>query len=357
MTRTIDANELEVRVAAVMTAAGCSVAEGKRVARRLVGANLVGHDSHGVVRTSRYVAMLEAGRQVADVAVTVESDSEAFAIVDGRFGMGQTVGEQAVQLGIDKCVAGGVSIIALRHAGHLGRIGDWAEMAAEAGLVSIHFVNVAGSNLVAPFGAISRRMATNPVAIGVPRGDDEPPVILDFATSIVAEGKALIASQGGAVLPGDALINGDGELTNDPHALYGDKPPSEPGTKGGAGALRAMGDHKGSGLSMMCELLAGVLTRSGTANDETFCNGMLSIYLDPAVVAEDRDEFIAEVQRYVEWFLSAEPAAGHDAVLAPGDVERAKRADRLANGIELADDTWQSIVDAAHHVGLDPSDW
>ncbi len=357
MTVVVPADRLEDHVAAVITAGGCSEVEGRRVAHRLVGANLVGHDSHGVVRTLRYVGMLESGRQVAGVTVDIESESDVFAIVDGKFGMGQTVGEQAVQLGIEKCQGEGVSIIALRHAGHLGRIGDWAEMAAAEGLVSIHFVNVAGSNLVAPFGAISRRMATNPVAIGVPRGTGEAPVILDFATSIVAEGKALIASQGGPALPSNALINGEGEITGDPVALYGEGDQNVPGSQAGDGALRAMGDHKGSGLSMMCELLAGVLTRSGTAKDQKFCNGMLSIYLDPAVVAGDAEEFAAEVSDYVEWFTSAEAAQGHERVLAAGDSELAKRAHRLEHGIELADNTWESIKTAARQVGLDPATW
>ena len=115
----------------------------------------------------------------------------------------------------------GLSLVALRNSGHIGRIGDWAEMAAEAGLVSVHFVNASGSVLVAPFGGSERRLSTAPFAVGVPR-PGQAPIILDFATSVVAEGKVLVASQGGKSLPADALIDSDGKLSADPRVLYGE---------------------------------------------------------------------------------------------------------------------------------------
>ncbi len=142
-------------------------------------------------------------------------------MVDGLHGFGQTVTPQAVAIGIDKCKAMGLSMVALKNAGHIGRVGDWAEMAAEAGLVSVHFVNASGSVLVAPFGGTERRLSTAPFCVGVPR-PGEPPVVLDFATSVVAEGKVLVASQGGKKLPDDALISPDGKMSADPRVLYGD---------------------------------------------------------------------------------------------------------------------------------------
>ena len=108
-----------------------------------------------------------------------------------------------------------MAAVSLRNAGHLGRVGDWAEMAAEAGLISIHFVNASGSILVAPYGGTERRLSTAPYCVGIPRPDHSP-VILDFATSVVAEGKVLVASQGGKALPQDALIGPDGRMSTDP---------------------------------------------------------------------------------------------------------------------------------------------
>ena len=261
----LQAEPLRRVVGRIFATMGCSDEEAAGVAWRLVNANLTGHDSHGVIRVPRYAQWMEAGTLVADQRIRVLSETAVLAVVDGCHGFGQTIGPQAVQLGVEKSRHGGVAMVALRNAGHLGRIGDWAEMAADAGLMSIHMVNVAGSRLVAPFGAIDRRMSTDPVAIGVPL-DGAPHLILDFATSVVAEGKALVAARGGKPLPPGALVDGDGSLTSDPLVLYGDSAaegryrPSE-----GPGALRAMGEHKGSGLAFMCEILAGALTGSGCA--------------------------------------------------------------------------------------------
>ena len=151
MTVTIKAKALEAFVADIFASAGCSTEEGGRIGRYLVSANLSGHDSHGVVRVPRYAAQKKNGTVVADVTVEVVVDTPVIAVVDGKYGFGQTVTPQAVRIGIDKCRKNGLSAVTLRNAGHVGRVGDWAEMAAEAGLVSIHFVNASGSVLVAPY--------------------------------------------------------------------------------------------------------------------------------------------------------------------------------------------------------------
>src|SRR5512134_3612365 len=214
----IAAAELEALVADVFTAAGCSAQEAGRIARHLVKANLGGHDSHGVVRVPRYVQMMREDMIFANRQAQVLVDTPVLAVVDGQLGFGQTVAPQAVEIGIGKCRAMGLSAVALRNAGHIGRVADWAEMAADAGLVSVHFVNAAGTPLVAPFGSTERRFSTAPYCVGVPvRG--RPPLLLDFATSVVAEGKVMVASQGGRPIPADALIGPDGRVSDDAHLL------------------------------------------------------------------------------------------------------------------------------------------
>jgi uncharacterized oxidoreductase len=157
--------------------------------------------------------------------------------------------------------------VALRHAGHLGRIADWALAASEAGYVSIHFVNATGIGLVAPFGGKDRRFGTNPIAIGIPQLD-RPPILIDFATSVVAEGKARVARNGGRPVPDDALVGPDGRVTGDTSVLYGEVPEGRnPDPRRGPGALRAMGEQKGSALALACEILAGVLTGSGVSGE------------------------------------------------------------------------------------------
>lgn len=137
----VNASTVQTLVSAIFEHAGCDSAEAQRIGTRLTGANLRGHDSHGVIRTPRYVQSLDDGMMVPNQSVAVERDSEVFAVIDGRYGFGQSVGEEAVDIGIHKARNHGVSITALKNAGHLGRIGDWAERAAAAGLVSIHMVN------------------------------------------------------------------------------------------------------------------------------------------------------------------------------------------------------------------------
>ncbi len=191
-------------------------------------------------------------------------DTPSLAVVDGGFGYGQTVTPQAVRIGIEKCKANGLAAMTLRNAGHIGRVGDWAEMAAAEGLVSIYFVNAAGSVLVAPLRRRRAQLSTAPYCVGIPRPGQDP-VVLDFATSIVAEGKVLVASRGGKKLPKGALVDARRHPERRPALCSTGRmtPKGRAIMRKGNGAIRAFGDHKGSGLALMCELLGGALTGNG----------------------------------------------------------------------------------------------
>ena len=266
----IPVDDLVAFVTEIFAAVGCSPEEARRVAVSLADSNLAGHDSHGVIRVPRYVDWVGSGDLTPNQTIEVIVDTPSFAVVDGRYGFGHTVTPLAVEIGVTKAKSLGLAAVALRNSGHLGRVGQWAELAAKAGLLSIHFVNVSGSALVAPFGAREARFSTAPFCVGVPRKGADP-VILDFATSLVAEGKAAVAHQGGKPLPANALVTADGQPSGDPALFYG-----------GLAALRAFGEHKGSGLALMCELLGGSLTGTGATRPERrFANGMFSIYVDP----------------------------------------------------------------------------
>jgi len=352
----VPADRLEALVARIFLVSGCDGPEAGRIAAHLLGANLAGHDSHGVARVPRYVEWQRAGYVVAGQTVTSLADGGCFALLDGGFGFGQTVAPQAVELGIARAQEHGVAVVGLRNAGHIGRVGDYAETAIRAGLISVHFVNVAGSVLVAPFGGTERRFSTAPFCVGVPLPDR--PLVLDFATSLVAEGKVLVASNGGKPLPPDALIEPDGRLSGDPHSLYGAYEPSGPRhPSNGVGAIRAFGDHKGSGLAFMCEMLAGALTGGGTSGPVTerarIANGMLSVYLSPAHFGTEA-AFHASGRAYVDWVLAARPAVPGEPVLAPGDKEAATRAARLQHGVPLQAETWSGILVTAASLGLSP---
>jgi len=357
MTVTIKADRLERLVATIFAKAGCSQAEGRRIGKYLVSANLTGHDSHGVQRVPRYLQWKAEGMFVADRTAKIVSETPVMAVVDGQSGFGQTIAPQAVEIGIKKAEVMGLAMVALRNVGHIGRVGDWGEMAAAAGLISIHYVNVNSSVLVAPYGGVERRFSTAPYCIAVPR-EGQPPLLLDFATSIVAEGKVLNASFGGKALPDDALIAPDGRMSGDPHVLYGEYTPTGARNyRQGTGAIRAFGDHKGSGLAFMCEILGGSLTGTGAAQPDrkTFSNGMLSFYVDPRKI--DPDGFFPEdMKRYTAFVKSSKPARPGGEVLVPGEPEARMREKRLQEGVPLPDDTWAAIIEAARKTGVDERD-
>ena len=353
----VDAPAMERLVGAIFERAGCDAEEARRIAWRLTGANLRGHDSHGVLRARRYLEWMEAGKVLPGRRIKVERETDVIAVVDGGYGFGQTVGEQTVDLGVEKARRHGVAVTALKNSGHLGRIGDWAERAAESDCASIHMVNVRGSLILAPYGAIERRGSTSPFCAGVPR-PGEPPIIHDFATSVVAEGKAMVALHGGKPLPGDALVDADGSYTSDPRPLYGETPDGRtPDPHAGSGALAPFGLHKGSGLNFFMEMFGGALTGSGTAaalgdaEKRRFCNGMLSIYMQVGAFHDD-DWFAREVGAYVDYWKAARPACPGEEVLVPGERERMTMAERGKSGLPLSEGAWEDILEAARKVGM-----
>ena len=339
--KNVQAARLVDFVAAVMGAAGSAPPEARAIATRLVDSNLVGHDSHGVLRVGKYLDWVRDGTLKPNTPPETVFESDTIAIVDGRRGFGQVTGEWATRLGIAKAKSKGIAMVGLRNCGHLGRLGDWAELAAEAGQVSLHFLNTSGAQRVAPYGGSDRRLSTNPMAIGVPVAGG-PPAILDITTSTVAEGKLMVALNKGEHVPEGWIVDRHGKPTTDPRDFYD------------GGALLTIGAHKGSGLSILTDLLAGAVTtgRSSDPEDPILRNNMLSIFIDPSVY--DRDGVVlVEARRFVEFVKDSPPADPRSPVLAPGDAERRTRAARLAQGVPLDDKTWQDLIDAAATVGID----
>jgi hydroxycarboxylate dehydrogenase B len=351
MTTHIPAKPLTDFCAEIFARAGCRSEEASRVSASLVDANLTGHDSHGVIRVPRYVDWVRTGDLVPNQSIERVVDTPVIGVIDGRFGFGQTVAPLTVDIGLEKAKGTGLSAIALRNSGHIGRVGEWAERAAAAGFISIHFVNGAGSILVAPFGGLERRLSTAPFCVGIPR-EGAPPVVLDFATSLVAEGKVNVASRGGKPLPANALIGPDGALSGDPAMIYGPLTLDGPRDQSqGLGAMRAFGEHKGSGLALICELLGGSLTGNGaTEPNRKFANGMLSLYLDPKRI-DPSHVFDADMSRYLDWFGQGKAIPG-EAIMTPGEPERLSRAKRAKTGVPLSDEAWASIVATARGVGV-----
>src|SRR5262245_56933360 len=317
----ISHDRLRQFTADIFRAAGCDAEEAVRIALHLVEANLVGHDSHGVIRVPSYVQWLRDGKVLTGRTIQVAFENDVIAVVDGQFGFGQTVGEQAMELGIKKSARHGVAIVALRNAGHLGRIGDWPLMIARAGKLSLHFVNTTGAGiLVAPFGGINRRLSANPIAAGVPVAAGSP-LLLDMSACTIAEGKIRVALNKGVAVPENCIIDAKGRPTTDPKVFYADPP----------GAILSIAGHKGYGLGVLCEVLAGALTGGGCsnpANASRVLNGMLSIIVDPAFFQKEA-AFAAELQRFIAWVKSSATTTPDGVILMPGEIEERTKAQRL----------------------------
>ena len=334
----IDHRKLTAVAERIFAAIGGEAAEAEIISKLLVTANLVGHDSHGVARIPRYVEYCRKGEVVPNQKATTTFENDQIAIYNGNKGFGQSIGLQIMTAGIQKAKTSGLAMIGVGNVGHLGRIGDWAEMAIDAGQVSMHFGNTSGAGMtVAPFGGVESRYATNPISIGMPNPAGES-VVFDAATSMLAEGKIMVARNKGVELPDGALTGSDGSPTNDPNALY--ETPSA--------VMNSMGAHKGSGLAIMADLLAGTLGGGGCATPGVagLANGMLSILIDPNIFADSTD-VQTETARFTDWVRSARPADAAKPVLLPGDPERNTRAERENNGIPLDETTWRLIEETA----------
>jgi uncharacterized oxidoreductase len=340
------AEPLTRAIEAIVAAGGSDAREARVVAENLVTANLTGHDSHGVGMIPRYVESLLEGGLSPNRHPVIKFDGGALISLDGQAGYGQVIGLESTDIAIDRAKQFGVCVMALANSHHLCRIGQWAEQAVAQGLVSLSFTNVISRSIVAPFGGSDARFGTNPVTIGVPL-PDQPPFILDMATSGVAQGKVRVAHNKGEKLAEGLLIDDHGRPTIDPR--YGVIDPF--------GALTTFGLHKGYGLAVVCELLGGALTGGGTWHSEDrtkkrVLNGMLSILIDPQRLGTAPD-FAREAVEFVTWVKQSPPAEGTDRVRIAGDPERESKAKRLAEGIPVDGTTWNEILAAGTKVGLE----
>ncbi|MGI9332504.1 MAG: malate/lactate/ureidoglycolate dehydrogenase [Gammaproteobacteria bacterium] len=332
----------------IVAAAGSTGEEPALVAQNLVDANLSGHDSHGVGMLPRYIACVHSGELAPNQHAEVLNDGGATLVVDGKAGYGQVVGREAMAIGIERAREHGVCTMTIRRSFHLCRIGAWAEQCADAGMVSMHHVNVTGhSGLVAPFRGSDARFTTNPYACALPATANNPHVVLDFATSAAAHGKVRVARNKGEAVPEGWLIDAKGKPTTDPNALFATP----------RGALLPFGEHKGYGLALVNELLAGVLSGGGTRRPEndrlhdTILNNMLSVIIDPGRFV-DSAYYEQETDAMIEYVKASPPSNAAEPVLVPGDPERAMMAERAANAVPVDDETWHEIERAGESVGL-----
>ncbi len=333
---------------AIIAGTGSQPAEAKEVAVHLVEANLKGHDSHGVGMIPSYVKNANAACCKPNQHVKLVSEIGPIAVFDGQMGYGQVIAREATEWAIAKAKSGGVGIFALRNTHHVARVGTYGELAAAAGWSrSISSMCMIAPGRVAPFGGMAD--ASAPIRFASPsrrpiENGGKPPVVLDFATSRVAAGKLRVAMNEGKELPPGYLIDAEGNDATDPAVFYREN-----------GAMLPFGEHKGSGLALACELLAGVLTGGGAmqANipNNGIKNGMFSIVLDPARFG-DTGWMEREAATLIDWVKSSPPRPGVEEVMIAGEPERKSREKRLKSGIPVDANTWKELIEAAGQVGL-----
>ncbi len=339
----LQADKLTVIISQILEAAGARVDYADIVAEHLVNANLAGHDSHGVIRAAHYVRSIDKGDLKPTAEPEVVEETASMAQICGNFTFGQVIAKTATEIAIDKARAQGVGLVSMYHEGHTGRLGAYAEMGAAAGMASMIWDGVIGGprSIVVPLNGTGRKIGANPIAMGFP-SDRYGAVILDFATSISAAGKVMVAVDKGEQLPGDWIVDADWQPTSDPKAL------------GQGGALRPMGlpyvGHKGYALAMMVglfSLMASLPSEEQPPLGDRWGTVILMIDISrfgPLAA------FKAQADTVID-FVKEDPLEGE--VLYPGETEARNRRDRLAKGIDLPDATWKEISACAQRFGLE----
>jgi LDH2 family malate/lactate/ureidoglycolate dehydrogenase len=340
----IAAERLQKIGAALLFGAGASREEADTVARGCVNANLAGHDSHGIILIPSYVERIKVGHIVPGAPFKIVQESPTTTVIDGHWGFGFVVNEKAMRLTIEKAKSANVAAATVFRQSHVGRLGAYPLMAAQAGMIGIATADSGRSpKAVAPFGGREARLGTNPISIAVP-SDLPGPLCLDMATSAVAVGKLTLAQARGEKIPLGWIVDSEGKHTTDPARF-------RPG-----GALLPLGGtegYKGSGLAVIVEILCGLLTGlgfgvepSGRHNDGCF----LAVFKVDAF--RPLAEFKREVAEFARYLKETPLSEGSTGVFYPGEVEHLREQERRNSGIEIEDATWKKLRTLASELKL-----
>ena len=343
-------------VTSILKKGGSNTDEAQIVADHLVRSNLSGHDSHGVGMLPTYIRMLKANLLKPNQNPELFKVDGSIMMFDGNRGYGQAVGKIAMDKAIKKCKTTGMVLMTLRNAHHLGRIGTYGEQSIAAGLISLHFVNVTDHPpVVCPYGGSDARLNTNPICLAMPGTKKQPQILLDMATSRIALGKTRVAFNKGQSLKEGLVIDHSGQPSTDPAVMAAYMFP-ERSDNPLIGALTPVGDHKGYGLALFCELLGGMMSGGGTVQPEhsrkkSIINNMFTILIDPKRLI-DLSWMHHEVEEIVKYCKASPPAEQDKPVLVAGDPERQAKNDRRSSGIPLDNETWEQIQEVGKTLGL-----
>jgi len=339
---TLQKSDLVEFSAALFRAAGVGDTASQIVAESLVQANLRGHDSHGVMRVPFYIGKVQDGSLNPQAALTIEKESPCSLVADGGWGLGQVLAQDLMRRLIEKCKTSAIACGTLRRTAHIGRLGEYAEMAAEHGFASQIIANTHGSGQrVAPVGGKRPRLGTNPICIGMP-GGQQGPFVFDIGTSATAEGKVRVKKIAGQPIPPGWCLDPDGKPTTDPNHLYGDPP----GTILPLGGDQA---YKGFGLAYMIDMLAGGLSggQCPFPNPPPPMGNCCVFWVMNPEFFGGASHLQSEVRHLEEYVRGVPTIDGVREIMLPGDPERKTLQTREASGIPLDEGNWKALVDLA----------
>jgi len=330
---TFSTSQLETLATKIFAGVGAPPDIAQHVAKSLIQSNLMGHDSHGILRIPSYLEAIDHGTCVPNARPSVGNETPTTAQVDGNWAFGQITATFATKLAIEKARTAMVSAVTVVRCNHIGRLGEYTELAAREGMVAFMAGGTFNGAAVAPFGGASRVLGTNPLAMAIP-GTVEGPVVADMATSVVAEGKLRVARAKHQTIAPGTILDKNGKPSTDANDYYE------------GGTLLTFGAHKGYVLSVIVDLLGRALTdgQKAATNGVSFGNFLFVVNVE---AFRPLAEFQAEVAERLHEIKSAKPAPGFSEVMVPGEPERRMKAKRSEEGVVLADDTVTALKQVA----------
>jgi LDH2 family malate/lactate/ureidoglycolate dehydrogenase len=328
----------------LLAAGGFPDGDAKLVANLLVKADLRGYPGHGVTRILPYLAWLNDGTINIHKKPEIQHEGKLTAVIDGNHYIGQVAARGAMDLAIRKAREHGAGIVCLRRAGHTGRLADYMEMAADAGMIAMGAVSV-GSGTTTLYGGMERMTGTNPMAFAIPARNGQH-IILDFATAAMSMGEIQKRAAKKAPIPDGVILDGYGNPTNDFKNFRG--PPR--------GVFLPFGGYKGSGIALVTEILGGILSGNGLGKAwwDKGGHAVNGVFLQALAVQEFQplDEFLDRIDDLISFVKSRKTTPGVKEIFLPGEQARKIEARQIKEGVEIDEATWASLVKLANELGL-----
>jgi hydroxycarboxylate dehydrogenase B len=328
----------------LLSSGGMPQKDAELVAQLLVKAELRGYPGHGVTRIRPYLSWIKEGTINIRERPQIVREGRTTAVIDGHHYIGQVVAHAGMRLAISKAREHGVGIVCLRRTGHVGRLADYMEMAAESGCIGMGAASV-GSGTTTFYGGRERLTGTNPMAFGIPARDGRH-IILDFATAAMSMGEIQKRVAKKEAIPDGVFLDGRGNPTNDFKAFRG--PPR--------GVFLPFGGHKGSGVALVTEILGGLLSGNGLGREwwDRGGHAVNGVFLQALAVEEFQplEDFLAKIEELISFVKSSKSVQGFKEILLPGEMARRRAAQQLKDGVEIDEVTWTELKQVATELGV-----